>query len=130
MGKEIVNTPKVHPYTPVIPVSLATKCGNLVFISGQLSRNEKGENVHVGDGVNQARQVFANMKALIEAAGGTMEDICKMTVFLTDLSERPAIWKMVQEEVFHSNYPACSLVQVVALANPDWKVEVEAIAVI
>ena len=67
MGKEIVNTPKVHPYTPVITVSLATKCGNPVFISGQLSRNEKGENVYVGDGVNQARQVFANMKALIEA---------------------------------------------------------------
>jgi enamine deaminase RidA (YjgF/YER057c/UK114 family) len=78
--------------------------------------------------VAQARQVFANMRAVLAAAGCGFEDIVKVTVFLTDIDDRPKI-NPVRQEVFGPARPASTLVEVVRLAVEGAKIEVEAIAV-
>jgi enamine deaminase RidA (YjgF/YER057c/UK114 family) len=80
------------------------------------------------DVVAQARQVFANMRAVLAAAGCGFEDVVKVTVFLTDIDDRPKI-NPVRQEVFGSARPASTLVEVVRLAVEGAKIEIEAIAV-
>ena len=79
------------------------------------------------DEYTQAKAIFAKLKHLIEAAGGAMADIVKVTIFVTDIKNREGVWK-ARQEYFTGNFPASTLVQVAALATPDLKVEIEAVA--
>ena len=79
------------------------------------------------DEYTQAKAIFAKIRQLVEAAGGTMSDITKVTIFVTDISQREQVWKG-RREFFNGNFPASTLVQVAALANPSLKVEIEAVA--
>ena len=79
------------------------------------------------DEYTQAKAIFAKIRHLVEAAGGTMSDITKVTIFVTDISQREQVWKG-RREFFNGNFPASTLVQVAALANPSLKVEIEAVA--
>jgi 2-iminobutanoate/2-iminopropanoate deaminase len=79
------------------------------------------------DEYSQARAIFAKIKHLVEAAGGNMADIVKVTIFVTDISQREKVWQ-ARREFFTGNFPASTLVQVAALANPSLKVEIEAVA--
>ena len=103
--------------------------GPLLFVSGVVPVDEAGRLVGGGDVVAQARQVFANMGAVLAAGGATFADVVKVTVFLADVDDRARI-NAVRQEVFGEARPASTLVQISALAVPGAKIEVEAIAVV
>ena len=100
----------------------------MVFVSGQVSRNAQGEIVGKGDIEAQTRQVLENVKSVLTTGGATMEDVVKVTVFVTDVGNYSAIHK-VRGEYFKSDYPASTMVEIKALVNPDLLIEIEAIAV-
>ena len=106
------------------------RSGNLAWISGQTSRSKDGGVVGVGDTLVQARQINQNLRIAIESVGGTMNDIVKVTIFLTPEADIDAA-RIAQNE-YRALYdaPASSMVVVAALANPDYLLEVEAFAVI
>ncbi len=84
---------------------------------------------HRGDFKAQARAVFAAIRALVEAGGGTLDSVVKITTYVTDVRYRPD-FRTVREEFFGARGPASTMVEVSALAHPDYLIEVEAIAVI
>jgi reactive intermediate/imine deaminase len=112
-------------YTHVV----APQRGRLVFIAGQVSADKAGNVVGKGDFKAQSRQVFENLKAAVEAAGGTMADIAKINVYVTDTSQLPAM-REVRQQFFTGAPPASTLVQVVRLAREEYLIEIEAIAVV
>jgi len=103
------------------------KVDNLVFISGLTARSKELDPTG-GDEYQQTRLIFERMKALVEAAGGRMADIVKLTIFVTNIANREKIWT-ARKEAFSGAFPACSLVEVRNLA-PGISVEIEGIAVL
>ncbi|HEY4124227.1 MAG TPA: RidA family protein [Rhizomicrobium sp.] len=106
------------------PLSKARRAGNLLFVSGQLPRNAQGQ-IIPGDIAAQATQALANLKAILEANGASLQNIVKVTVWLTDASYGEA-FNRVYREWFKPPYPARSVVvsQLVAAAD----IEIEAVA--
>lgn len=96
------------------PYSQATRAGNLVFFSGQIPLDPATGELVVGDIATQARRAFDNLKAVCEAAGGTMDDIARVGLYLTDLSQFAAV-NAVMGEYFAQPYPARSTIEVPAL---------------
>ena len=81
-----------------------------------------------GDGVYaQANIIFGKIKRLVEEAGGSMADVVKITIYVTDINQRHGVWKARQEH-FSGDFPTATTVQVVALADPAYKVEIDAVA--
>ena len=103
--------------------------GKVLHISGQVSQDADGTLVGVGDITAQTRQVLSNIRKILDAVGGQMSDIVKVTVFVKDMSMLDEIHN-VRSEFFTPPYPASSLVQVTDLVNPDYLIEIEAVAVI
>jgi 2-iminobutanoate/2-iminopropanoate deaminase len=85
--------------------------GNLIPLSGEISKNAKGEVVGKGDIRAQPRQCIENLKHLLEAGGATLENVVKVTVYLTDMQNLKAIHE-VRAEYFKEKYPASTLVEV------------------
>jgi enamine deaminase RidA (YjgF/YER057c/UK114 family) len=75
----------------------------------------------------QAKGILTKIKHLIDAAGGSMADIVKVVIYVTDIKNREAVWK-ARREFFTGNFPVSTLVQVAALATPQTKVEIDAVA--
>ncbi|MEL7562390.1 RidA family protein [Dehalogenimonas sp. 4OHTPN] len=125
MSKEIIHTDKAPK--AIGPYSQAVKAGNLLFTSGQLPINPATGEIK-GDMTAQTRQTLENLKAVIEAAGGTLQDAVKATVFITDLKGFAAM-NAVYAEFFPNWPPARSTVEVSGLARGAL-VEIEAVAVI
>jgi enamine deaminase RidA (YjgF/YER057c/UK114 family) len=113
-------------YTQTIRV---TGAQTILFISGQVDYNEKGQPGHPGDFTAQARATYSALKAQVEAGGGTLSNIVKLTTFLVDIRHRTEL-ASIREEFFGKKAPASTLVGVTALAQPGWLIEVEAIAII
>jgi enamine deaminase RidA (YjgF/YER057c/UK114 family) len=113
-------------YTQAIKV---TGAQSILFISGQVDYDAKGQPGHPGDITAQARAVFSALKAQVEAAGGSMASIVKINTYLVDVRHRGDV-AVVREEFFGKKTPASTMVGVTALALPGWLIEVEAIAVI
>src|SRR5437773_7465631 len=86
-----------------------------------------GETGAAGDEYAQANAIFTKIRHLVEAAGGSMADVVKVTIFVTDIAQREKVWQ-ARREFFTGNFPASTLVQVAALADPSLKVEIEAVA--
>jgi 2-iminobutanoate/2-iminopropanoate deaminase len=129
MQKEAFCAPTV--YNPVRYVQgIKTTGGTIVWLSGQVSQNNDGSVVHKGDFTGQARQAFANLKAMVEAASGTIQDIVKVTTYLTDLRHREELARIRAEFFPDGKLPASTLIGVAGLADPDMLVEIEAIAVL
>ncbi len=110
-------------------ISLGIRVGDLVFVSGQAAVDERGQTVGVGDFDAQARQVFANVATVLGHAGTGLEHVVKVTVFVTDMAVIDRVVDL-RREFFTPPYPADTNAQVVALANPDWQIEIEAVAVV
>jgi enamine deaminase RidA (YjgF/YER057c/UK114 family) len=106
-----------------------TGAQTILFLAGQVAYDDKGQPAHRGDFTAQAREVFRAIKAQVEAGGGTMASIVKINTYLTDIRHRQELVP-VREEFLGKKSPASTLVAVAALAQPDWLIEVEAIAVI
>jgi reactive intermediate/imine deaminase len=102
--------------------------GPTLVISGQVPLDEQGRLVGQGDPRAQVRQVFTNLATALAAAGATIEHVVKLTVFLTDMGDVQAYREVRDEFVRLDRPPASSLVQVSGLVNPEFLVEIEAIA--
>lgn len=102
------------------------EAGRTLYVAGQTPRDVEGNIVCQGDATDQTRQVLENMKRVIEAAGGRMEDVAKTTVYITDLANREAVGQ-VRKEYFPGEAPANTLVVISSLADPEFLVEIEAI---
>lgn len=111
---------------PVGPYSQAVKVGDLLFCSGQISIDPKTNQMIEADVKTQAKQVMENVGAVLAAAGGHYRDICKTTIFLTNMSDF-AVVNEVYSQYFTQDPPARSTVQVSALPK-NALVEIEVIA--
>lgn len=103
-----------HAPAAIGPYSQATRAGNLVFFSGQIPLDPATGALVEGDIATQARRAFDNLKAVCEAAGGTMDDIVRVGLYLTDLSQFTVV-NAVMGEYFAEPYPARSTIEVPAL---------------
>src|SRR5437867_3609663 len=101
--------------------------GTTLYISGQIAQDAKGAIVGKSDFAAQARQVMKNLKAMVEAGGGKLSDVVKLTFFLTDVRYRQDLVP-IREEFFGPKLPASTLITTPALAHPDYLLEVEAVA--
>jgi 2-iminobutanoate/2-iminopropanoate deaminase len=113
-------------YSQGIKVSQAQ---TILFLSGQVAYTADGGVACRGDFTGQARGAFEAIKALVESQGGTMANVVKITTFVTDMRYRADL-APVREEFLGKKGPSSTLVQISALAHPDWLIEIEAIAVI
>jgi enamine deaminase RidA (YjgF/YER057c/UK114 family) len=120
------NPPGTHKTTGY---SHAARIGDQLFLSGQVAQNENGEIVGKGDPRAQTEQIYKNMKAVLEACGSGLELVGKITVYTTKLEYRQAI-RAARDEVFGpiGHFPASTFVVISSLAEPDYLVEIEAIA--
>lgn len=97
---------------------------DLFFISGFTSRGNDGVTINGSNGYEQAKFIFEKMKHYTDAAGASMNDILKLTIFVTDIADNKDVWR-ARAEVFDGDFPACSLVGVKELATPEILVEIE-----
>jgi enamine deaminase RidA (YjgF/YER057c/UK114 family) len=111
-------------------MSQAVQAGNLVFVSGQVAVDGDGRIVGEGDFRAQADQCFRNIEALLAPLGGTIEDVTKITTFLTDVRHGPDYMTFRAERFRETGPPASSTVVVAGLLDPRFLIEVEAIAVL
>jgi reactive intermediate/imine deaminase len=109
--------------------TLGWRVGNTIYVAGQLPYDKDGNLVGVGDIRAQTRRVLGNIRKIVEAGGGTMDHVVKVTVFVTDVRYRETYGE-VRSEFFGPNPPASTLVQISNLAIPDALIEIEAVAVI
>ena len=96
--------------------------GGIAYLAGMTARG-----ADLRDEYAQSKAIFTKIEQLVEAAGGSIGDIVKVTIFVTDISQREQVWK-ARKEFFTGDFPASTLVQVAALADPSLKVEIEAVA--
>jgi 2-iminobutanoate/2-iminopropanoate deaminase len=102
--------------------------GDQVFISGMVAL-EGEEVVGIADPYKQTCHVFGSIKALMEAAGGTIDDVIKMTIFITDMRHRPQVLE-ARRQFFTGDYPCSTLVGVSTLIDPRLLVEIEVVGFI
>ena len=126
MSRTAIEVQSVAP--PQAHYSHAIRVGNVVYIAGQVPIDSSGQLVE-GDAEAQARQVLTNLKSVVEAAGATLDDVVKTSVFLTRRDDRAAVGK-VRKEFFADPPPANTLVIVAGLAEPAMLVEIEATVVL
>jgi enamine deaminase RidA (YjgF/YER057c/UK114 family) len=120
------------PAVPEPPGGIYSNClvvGDTVYIAGQTAGGPDGGVLGGDSMLEQTRHCFKKIKLLMQAAGATMADIVKMTIYVTDMSKRPEIGK-ARAEVFTGDFPCSTLIGVTALASPGLLVEVDVTAII
>ena len=103
--------------------------GRLVFLSGMTSRRVDGSIAGIGDVEEQTRQVCENLKAAVEEAGGTLDDICRVDVYVRNMEHFEKIHK-VRRQYFTGVAPASTMVEVCKMTSPEYLIEINAIAVV
>jgi reactive intermediate/imine deaminase len=129
LKQQIRSTKIVDPGTHYSQAIAVPSKGVMVFVSGMTARRPDGTIAGIGDIEEQTRQVCENIKSALEAAGGTMDDVCRVDVYLRNIGDRERVNK-VRRTFFRSAPPASTLVEVSKLASPEFLVEISAIAVI
>lgn len=115
---------------PTNGYSHAVAFNGLVSVSGQVPLDAEGRLVGPNDAEAQVRQVFDNLRAALAAADAGLDQVVKLTVFLTDLNDLE-VFRRVRDAYFDTDAPpASSLVQVAGLANPAFRIEIEALAAV
>jgi 2-iminobutanoate/2-iminopropanoate deaminase len=109
------------------PFSTAVGFGNLVFISGAIGRNPENGQIAVGDVAEQTRQTLMNLQNSLEEVGSSLEQVLKVTIFLTDMNNFSQM-NAAYRSAFKDGFPARSCVEVSALPDKDALVEIEMIA--
>lgn len=107
-------------------ISLGIRVGDLVFASGQAPVDERGATVGVGDFEAQARRALTNLDTVLTNAGSGLDKAVKITVFVTDMA-RQDVFAALRLQFYARPFPAESFVQVAALADPEWMIEIEGI---
>lgn len=116
------------PRAKKAPFSMGVQVGDTIYVSGHVSQDADGNVVGEGDMAAQTRQVFASIEAVLAEAGATMEDVVKITTYITDMT-RYAEFSAVRAEVFPNAGMASATVAGAELVRPEFLVEVETIAV-
>ena len=114
---------------PISHYTDAVRTGDLLFVSGCVPVDHEGQLVGGDDIVEQARQTLRNVGAVLAAGGASFADVVKVTIFLTDVDDRPKI-NPLRQEFFGAARPASTLVEVSRLAIPGAKIEIEAVAAV
>src|SRR5947209_1508330 len=122
--REEFSVPGLSP--PISHYCDAVRFGDLLFISGLVGVDDRGKVVGEVDAARQTRQIFENMKKVLDAAGASFADVLKVTVFMTNIDDRPLI-NPVRQEFFGSARPASTLVEVRRLVRPELLLEIEAV---
>ncbi len=126
MPKQVITTADAP--AAIGPYSQAIRVGNMIFTSGQIPLHPQTGEIVGATAAEQARQVLQNLQAVLQAAGASLQNVVKTTIFLTDLGQFAAV-NAVYAEFFPDNPPARSTVQVAALPR-GVQVEIEAVAVV
>lgn len=127
MPRSKVTVPDVAEATPGL-WSNAIRAGDTLYISGQVARPFEGGAGMVGtDEYAQAKQIFLRIERIVKAAGGTMDDLVKMTIYMVNIEKNTEVWR-ARREFFSGDFPASTLVEVSSLAKPEVLVEIESVA--
>jgi len=128
MSGQIIQPQSVHS-TAGVGYSHVAKVGNTLYIAGQIALDPTGSLVGKDDIEAQAQQVYANLQSILKELGGTLNDIVKMTTYLTDRSQLAA-FRRARNRAFSDPFPPNTLLFVSGLAQPDYLVEIEAVAIL
>ena len=114
---------------PVANYKMATRLegGRLLYVSGQVAWDTNGNIIGKGDVRAQARQTFENLRGVLQAAGGDLSSLMKVTTYITKIEDFPAV-AQARSEVFQGELPASTLIVVKSLFHPDFLIEVEGVA--
>ena len=127
MPRTRVNIPTVAEAGPGL-WSNCIRAGDLIFVSGQVARPVDGGKTLVGENeYEQAKQIFTRIKLICEGAGGSLDDVVKITIFMVNIKNNTEVWR-ARREFFTGDFPASTLVEVRSLAGPETLVEIEAVA--
>ena len=107
--------------------SNAIRAGDTLYISGQVARPFEGGAGMVGnDEYEQTRHIFSRIERIVKAAGGTMDDLVKMTIYVVNIEKNTEVWR-ARREFFSGDFPTSTLVEVRSLAKPEVLVEIESV---
>lgn len=123
MNPQGISTPTGYSHV------VTARGGKTIYIAGQVAFDAKGQLVGKGDLAAQTRQVFENLSIALKAAGATFADVVKANTYMRDASQ-VAVVREVRSKYFTKELPASTLVEVPRLANPDFLIEIEVIAVV
>ena len=129
MAHRYINPPTLaHPtgYTHVVEANGA----RTVYISGQVALDASGNIVGQGDMRTQAQQVFENLHTALRAVGGSFSDVAKLTYFIVDMTQMPAVREVRDQFINPEQLPASTAVEIRRLAREEFLIEVEAVAVL
>ncbi len=126
MPRTRVQVPDVAEAAPGL-WSNGIRAGDFLYVSGQVSRPLEGGPVAGKDEYEQAKLIFERIRRICAAAGGGLEDVVKMTIFMVNIKKNTEVWR-ARREVFAGDFPASTLVEVRSLAGPETLVEIEAVA--
>jgi enamine deaminase RidA (YjgF/YER057c/UK114 family) len=129
MKKQIVSSKLRQPNGHFSHATAIAAKGTFVFISGMTARRPDGSIAGLGNIEEQTKQVCENVKAAVEEAGGTLDDICRVDVYVRNMEHFDAIHK-VRREYFKAPAPASTMVEVTKFTSPDYLIEMNAIAVL
>ncbi len=130
MAKQQITSDKIRQPNGHFSQATSIKAkGTFVFISGMTARCADGTIAGIGDVEAQTRQVCENVKAAVEAAGGTLEDICRVDVYVRNMEHFDKIHK-VRREYFKAPAPASTMVEICKMTSPEYLIEINAIAIL
>jgi 2-iminobutanoate/2-iminopropanoate deaminase len=127
MSRKTIQPNSLNDPRPRYSQGILTEGGKLLFIAGQTASDKDGNVVGKGDIKAQTRQVFENIKAVLEAAGGSFDNVVMTTTYITDRKYREG-YNEVRRGIYKTDPPTSTLVIVSGLANPDYLIEIACIA--
>lgn len=128
MKKERIKSPNVSEPPPEL-WSNCVRVGNTIYMAGLTARARDGVTVLGDNEYEQAKTTFQKFKDYITAAGGQMNDFVKLTIYVTNIKKNTEVWR-ARKEFFSGDFPACTLVEVSALATPELLLEIEGVAIL
>jgi 2-iminobutanoate/2-iminopropanoate deaminase len=129
MARKVIQPKTLNDPRPRYSHAILNQGGKLLFIAGQTASDKDGNVVGKGDIVAQTQQVFANLKTVLKAAGGTIDDLVMTTTYIVGREYREG-YNEVRSRQYKKNPPTSTLVIVSGLAHPDYLIEIAGIAVI
>jgi 2-iminobutanoate/2-iminopropanoate deaminase len=129
MARKVIQPKTLNDPRPRYSQGILNQGGKLLFVAGQTASDKDGNVVGKGDIKAQTEQVFANLKAVLKSAGGTLDDLVMTTTYIVDRQYREG-YNEVRRAQYKKNPPTSTLVIVSGLANPDYLIEINGIAVI